>query len=440
MTIEVKEIKTVETVNAVVRVPTSKSITNRALVAAALAKGISEIMNFSNADDCQLMIKALRKFGVRIEEIGNKLIVTGTGGKIKAPDSDVFVGNAGTTMRFLAGLAALADGSTIIYGDERMNSRPIGDLTTALGQLGIRTETNNGCPPVKIFGGKLTGGTVRIDASKSSQFVSSILLVAPYAQTDVDLLLSGRVASKPYLEITTDVMSSFGVDVQEKTDGYSINTAKQYKPTSYIIEGDYSSASYFFAAAAVMCGKVTVQNLNPQSKQGDSRFLEVLQKMGCKVIKDVHSDYFGVEGIAVVGSPELSGVTVDMNDIPDIVPALAVTALFAKGTTKIQNVSHLRFKESDRLYAIATELRKLGAGVTEFDDGLEIVPNEKYIGAEIETYNDHRIAMSFAVAGLKIPNIKIKNPDCVKKSFPEFWVEFSQNFPPLSKGGGKVGV
>lgn len=422
MTIEVKEIKTVETVNTVVRVPTSKSITNRALIAAALANGISELTDFSTADDCRLMISALRKFGVRIEEIGNKLIVNGTGGKIKAPDSDVFVGNAGTTMRFLAGLAALADGSTIIYGDERMNSRPIGDLTTALGQLGIRTETNNGYPPVKIFGGKLIGRTVSIDASKSSQFVSSILLVAPYAQADVNLFLGERVSSKPYLDITIDVMKSFGADVQEKTDGYFVSAAKHYKPTSYIIEGDYSSASYFFAAAAITGGKITVQNLNPQSKQGDARFLDVLKKMGCKIIKDAHLDYFG----AVVGSPELSGITVDMNDIPDIVPTLAVTALFAKGKTKIQNVAHLRFKESDRIRALATELRKLGAEVTEFDDGLEIVPNEKYIGAEIETYNDHRIAMSFAVAGLKIPNLRIKNPNCVKKSFPEFWEEFEK--------------
>ncbi|MDI6802607.1 MAG: 3-phosphoshikimate 1-carboxyvinyltransferase [Bacteroidota bacterium] len=416
----------IERVNAVVNVPTSKSITNRALIAAALANGISEIMNFSTADDCRLMIDALRKLGVGIEEIGNKLIVTGTGGKIKAPDSDLFVGNAGTTMRFLAGFAALADGSTIIYGDERMNLRPIGDLTTALEQLGIRTETNNGYPPVKIYGGKLMGGTVRIDASKSSQFVSSILLIAPYAASNVDLLLSGQIASKPYLDITYEVMQSFGADVQEKTNGYYINSTKRYQPTTYIIEGDYSSASYFFAAAAVTGGKVTVQNLNSQSKQGDAGFLEVLQKMGCKVIKDVHPDYFGVEGITVVGSSELSGLTIDMNDMPDMVPTLAVIALFAKGKTNIENVAHLRHKESDRLFAMATELRKLGAEVTEFDGGLEIVPKEKYIGAEINTYNDHRIAMSFAVAGLKIPNIRIKNPGCVKKSFPIFWYEFEK--------------
>ncbi len=413
------EIKPVENINAVVRVPTSKSITNRALIAAALANGVSEIVDFSTADDCQLMIKALGKFGVKIEEIGNKLIVTGTGGKIKAPDADVFVGNAGTTMRFLAGLAALADGSTIIYGDDRMNVRPIGDLTTALEQFGIRTETNNGYPPVKIYGGKLKGGLVRIDASKSSQFVSSILLVAPYATKDVDLLLSDIVASKPYLDITTEVMQLFGADVQEKTNGYHINGSKRYQPATFIIEGDYSSASYFFAAAAVTGGKVTVQNLNHPSKQGDARFLDVLQKMGCTVIKDVSA-------IAVVGSPKLSGITIDMNEIPDMVSTLAVIALFAKGKTKIVNVAHLRFKESDRLYALATEMRKLGAEVTEFDDGLEIVPKGKYIGVEIETYNDHRIAMSFAIAGLKIPGIKIFNPVCVKKSFPNFWDEFEK--------------
>lgn len=413
------EIKPVENINAVVRVPTSKSITNRALIAAALANGVSEIVDFSTADDCQLMIKALGKFGVKIEEIGNKLIVTGTGGKIKAPDADVFVGNAGTTMRFLAGLAALADGSTIIYGDDRMNLRPIGDLTTALEQFGIRTETNNGYPPVKIYGGKLKGGLVRIDASKSSQFVSSILLVAPYATKDVDLLLSDIVASKPYLDNTTEVMQLFGADVQKKTNGYHINGSNRYQPTTYLIEGDYSSASYFFAAAAVTGGKVTVQNLNHPSKQGDARFLDVLQKMGCTVIKDV-------SGIAVVGSPKLSGITIDMNEIPDMVPTLAVIALFAKGKTKIENVAHLRFKESDRLYALATEMRKLGAEVTEFDDGLEIVPKGKYIGVEIETYNDHRIAMSFAIAGLKIPGIKIFNPVCVKKSFPNFWDEFEK--------------
>ncbi|MDP2208970.1 MAG: 3-phosphoshikimate 1-carboxyvinyltransferase [Bacteroidota bacterium] len=429
---------TVENINAVVRVPTSKSITNRALIAAALANGVSEVVDFSTADDCRLMIEALRKFGVSIEEIGNKLIVTGTGGKIKASDSDIFVGNAGTTMRFLAGLAALADGSTIIYGDERMNLRPIGDLTTALEQLGIRIETNNGYPPVKIVGGELKGGTVHIDASKSSQFVSSILLIAPYAIQDVDLVLGdrarstmpfGRVASKPYLDITRVVMQSFGADVQEKTNGYYISSTKRYQPATYIIEGDYSSASYFFAAAAVTGGKVTVQNLNPHSKQGDAGFLEVLQKMGCKIIKDV-------SGITVVGCPELSGITIDMNEMPDMVPTLAVMALFANGKTKIENVAHLRYKESDRLYSLATEIRKLGVEVTEFDDGLEIVPKGKYIGVVIETYNDHRIAMSFAIAGLKIPGIKIINPGCVKKSFPDFWDEFSQHFPPHCKGGG----
>ncbi len=432
MTSQIKKNDAIDNVNAVVNVPTSKSITNRALIAAALANGVSEIVNFSTADDCRLMIDALRKFGVRIEEIENKLLVTGTGGKIKAPNSDIFVGNAGTAMRFLAGFAALADGSTIIYGDERMNFRPIGDLTAALEQLGIRTETNNGYPPVKIYGGKLTGETVSIDASKSSQFVSSILLISPYAQKDIDIVLSeptssdkpyGDVVSKPYIDITIEVMKSFGADVQEKTNGYIISSTKLYQSATYIIEGDYSSASYFFAAAAITGGKVTVQNLNPHSKQGDALFLNVLEKMGCRVKKDV-------SGITVFGGSELLNIKIDMNDMPDIVPTLAVVSLFAKGKSKIENVAHLRYKESDRLYALATELRKLGAEVTELDDGLEIVPKEKYIGAEIETYNDHRIAMSFAVAGLKIPNIKFisgeQNPACVNKSFPGFWDELNK--------------
>lgn len=426
---EARQIKTIDLIDAVIEVPTSKSLTNRALITAALAAGVSKIINPSQADDSRLMIDALRKFGIIIEEHQNHLIVHGGGGKLTPPESEIYVGNAGTTMRFLTGVAAITEGTTRLIGNERMNQRPLHDLLSALDQMGMKYESESGYPPLTIHGGKLKGGTINIDGTRSSQFISSILLVAPYADSDVTLELAGGMVSRPYIDLTLDVMRKFGVDVNESGRSFYISTARKYLSNEYIIEADASSASYFFAAAAITGGSVLVRHISLTSKQGDIKFLNILQRMGCKATADN-------EGIKVTGG-NLTAISVDMNEMPDMVPTLAVVALFAEGKTSIKNVKHLRYKESDRLTALATELRKLGAEVTEYDDGLEILPKGKYIGAEIETYDDHRIAMSFAIAGLKIPGIKIHNTGCVKKSFPNFWEEFEKLFSPFVKGEGR---
>lgn len=417
MTLDVRKIKSVHKVDAAIKIPPSKSLTNRGIIIASLANGASKLINCSSADDCVLMLNAVKKFGVEFEKYETDLLINGTSGKLKTPDSGIYVGNAGTVMRFVCGFASLANGITILAGDENMARRPIGELAHSLQQLGIKIETNNGFPPVKISGGKLSGGKVKLNASISSQFVSSLLMISPYAESDVELEISETVPSKPYINITLDMMRHFGIDVAEQNNSFFISSNKTYKAETYSIEGDASSSSYFLAAAAITSGKIVVQNLKLNSKQGDIKFLKILEEMGCSIAALDN-------GVEIV-SGGLKGITIDMNDVPDLVPTLSIVALFAEGKTRIENVKHLRFKESDRLSALAAELRKLGARVQEFDDGLEITPG-KYSGGSINTYNDHRIAMSFAIAGLRIPGVQIENPSCVVKSFPDFWSEFEK--------------
>ena len=415
--IEARYIKTVRTVDAIIDVPTSKSIMNRALIAAALAEGISKIINPSSADDCKLMIEALRKFGITIEEYPNHLLVHGCDGKLTAPKSEIYVGNAGTTMRFLVGLAAIAKGSTRLVGSERMNKRPLIELLSALNQMGVKYESAGGYPPLTIHGGKLQGGTITIDGTRSSQFISSILLIAPFADTNVNLVITRKLISKPYIDLTLEVMNNFGVVIKSTENKYEIRNDNGYKTSKITVEADVSSASYFFAAAAITGGSVLVRNLSLQSKQGDVKFLDILGQIGCKVTANF-------DGVCVRGG-QLSPISLDMNEIPDMVPTLAVMALFTKGKTYLKNVKHLRYKESDRLSALATGLKKIGGIVTENEDSLEIMSGNLN-GATIETFEDHRIAMSFAVAGLRIPNVSILNPGCVVKSFPGFWSEWEK--------------
>jgi 3-phosphoshikimate 1-carboxyvinyltransferase len=364
-------------------------------------------------------VNALREFGIEISRNDDALQIQGSGGKLTIPSKDIYIGNAGTAMRFLTTFACLANGKTTLTGDEAMQKRPIKDLLDALSIAGIKTTSNNGCPPITIHGGNFKGGTIILNASMSSQFVSSILLTAPYAKHPVHLLIRGKLSSTPYVDMSIHVMRSFGVDVEviEPYVSYIIGNLDHYIAEPFTIEGDASSATYFFAAAAITGGKVTVSNLSHDSLQGDMRFLSLLEDMGCRIIK--HESSIEVQG------GKLKGIDVDMNDIPDCVPALAIVAAFAAGETTISNVAHLRFKETDRLAAIANELTKMGAKVQVLKDGLSIKP-QKLHGATIETYNDHRIAMSFAVAGLRVPEVNIINPLCVKKSFPSFWEEFSK--------------
>lgn len=411
-------IKTKKYVNATINAPPSKSYTQRALIIAALASGKSVIKNPLFSEDTRYMISALRQFGVRIQRKGNNITVHGSNGRLRNPKNKIFVGNAGTAMRFLTTFAALSEETVIITGDKRMQQRPIKDLLDALQKLGVKSESNNDYPPLKVYGGTLKGGNIKIKGGISSQYLSSILMCAPYAKENTTIDIVGNLVSKPYIDITIDAMRNFGVSIQNRSyKGFVIKNNEKFKARNYKIEGDVSNASYFFAAAAVTKGKVRVKNINPSSKQGDIKFVDLLKQMGCGVKKG--------KGFVEVQGNSLKGIDVDMNQIPDVVPTLAVVSLFAESTTSIKNVANLRFKETDRLRALAFELRKIGANVDETQDGLQI-KRRKLHKAIIETYNDHRMAMSFAIAGLAISGIRIKNPRCVTKSFPDFWQKFNE--------------
>jgi 3-phosphoshikimate 1-carboxyvinyltransferase len=413
-----RKIQTVQAVDAEITVPPSKSYTNRALITAALAEGSSTIITPSKADDVEYLVKALEEFGVEIKRLKHWYKVQGTNGELKIPSKEIYVGNAGTTMRFLTTFACLAPGETVVNGDENMQNRPINDLLEALRSTGIKCSSINGCPPVKISGGSFRGGRIEIDASVSSQFVSSLLLSAPYAKQPVYLYIKKKLSSLPYIDMSVHVMRSFGAEVNVIDElHYEVKNDLRYMGREFQIEADASAATYFLAAAAITKGRVLVKNLPTESFQGDMKFVNVLSDMGCKVSKTETG--IGLEGVT------LKGIDVDMNAIPDCVPTLAVVAAFAEGPTTITNVHHLKYKETDRLKALATELTKLGVKVERFDDGFTIYP-QSLRGTTIETYNDHRMAMSFAIAGLKVDGVAIKNPSCVSKSFPNFWDEFNK--------------
>lgn len=409
------EVKPLRRCDGVVTIPGSKSYTHRALILSSLAGGESSLIHALRCEDTEHTFQGLLKFGVEIFWEGDEVRVLGTGGKYQSSGDRIDVGNSGTSMRFLTALAALKKGATLLDGNERMRKRPIGALLKGLKELGVRaySQEGNDCPPVVVESEGLKGGTARIRGEESSQFLSGLLMVAPYAQKDVNIEVTGPLASRPYIDITLDVMSAFGVKIP--SEGYSsflVKAGQRYLPKKFQIEGDASNASYFFSAAAVCRGKVKVNNLNPATLQGDIKFLDILERMGCRVNR-------GSDWIEVFGG-ELHGTEIDMNEMPDLVPTLAVAAAFARGKTMIQNVGHLRFKESDRIHALATELSKMSIRVNEKEEGLEIEGGKPH-GAEIETYNDHRMAMSFAIAGLAVPRIKIKDERCVDKSFPGFW-------------------
>jgi 3-phosphoshikimate 1-carboxyvinyltransferase len=409
------EVKPLCRCDGVVTIPGSKSYTHRALILSALADGESILIHALRSEDTECTAQALIKFGVEVFWESDAVRIQGRGGKFHASEDRIDVGNSGTSMRLLTALAALKKGVTLLDGSERMRRRPIGELLNGLGDLGVRaySKKGNDFPPVIVESEGLKGGTARIKGEESSQFLSGLLMVAPYAQRDVKIEVTGSLASKPYVDITLDVMSAFGVEMRNQGyNSFFVKAGQRYLPQEYRIEGDASNASYFFSAAAVCRGSVKVKNLNPATIQGDIRFLNILQRMGCRVTRG--SDWIEVQG------GELHGIEVDMNEMPDLVPTLAVTAAFAHKETVIKNIGHLRLKESDRIRALATELSKVGIRVNEGEDGLKIEGGEPH-GAEIETYNDHRMAMSFAIAGLAVPGIRIVGERCVNKSFPEFW-------------------
>jgi 3-phosphoshikimate 1-carboxyvinyltransferase len=336
------------------------------------------------------------------------------------PAEPIYLANSGTSMRLLIALAALGKGVGIFFGTPRMHQRPIQDLLAGLGQLGIAavSTSGNGCPPVEIRGGGVQGGKVALDCSLSSQYLSALLLIAPYTRNGLEIEVTKGPVSRPYVDMTVDIMQRFGVTVNRS--GYrhfAIDGNQVYRAGTYAVEPDCSQAGYFWAAAAVTGRRVKVLGTDENSCQGDVRLAEVLKAMGCRVDHDA-------DGIAVTGG-RLAGIEVDMADMPDTVPTLAVVAAFADGVTRIRNVAHLREKESDRLAAVAAELSRMGIAAVCTDTGLTIEGGRPR-GAEIETYNDHRMAMSFAVAGLQVPGVRIRGEGCVEKSFPEFWSVFER--------------
>ncbi len=418
------ELQPVESLNAVVEVPGSKSLTQRALIAAALAEGESRLVGPLASEDTAYTIEALRLFGIHVDDADPGCWrVQGAGGVITAPAKDIFLGNNGTATRFLTSVASLAHGPVRISGGERMAQRPIGPLMEALQgwQVPIRSEAGNDCPPLYIEAKGLSGGKTILPEGKSSQYLSSLLLVAPYTDSPAELEVLGEVLSRPYIEMTLAVMSDFGVRVEAAPSLQYFRIPRGgYTGIEYKIEGDASGASYFWAAAAVSGGRVTVANVPVPSLQGDAGLVPLLARMGCDV-----SQVDG--GITVQGPRQLQGIEVDMGNMPDVVPTLAVVAAFAKGTTVISNIAHLRIKECDRLSAVVTELRKMGADVEEKPDAMIIhgwAGGANLHGAEIATYDDHRMAMCFAVAGVRIPSVRITGESCVVKSFPDFWQRF----------------
>jgi 3-phosphoshikimate 1-carboxyvinyltransferase len=405
--------------DARLRVPGSRSITNRALVAAGLAAGESRLVRAGASDDTEAMVEGLRALGVAVRAAGDDLVVCGVDGRLRAPARPLDARASGTTARFLTAVATLADGPVVVDGSPRMRERPIAELVAALRALGAGAEIlgRDGCPPVRIAGGGLPGGRASIDARRSSQYVSGILLAAPYAARDVELAFEGGVlVSAAFVELTLEVMAAFGADARfaPARDGVRVRAGARYGARRYEVEPDAQSAVYGFAAAAIAGGRVVVEGIPARSRQTDLRFLDVLQSMGCRVKREP-------DAVEVLG-PEsrLRGVDVEMNAIPDAVLALAVVALFAEGATTIRGVAHLRVKESDRLAALEAELRRLGAGVAVGPDWLRIEPGPLR-GAVIETYDDHRMAMSFALAGLRVPGVAIRDPGCVAKTWPGFF-------------------
>ncbi|MBW2484127.1 MAG: 3-phosphoshikimate 1-carboxyvinyltransferase [Deltaproteobacteria bacterium] len=418
-----KEIRPVRKIKAEVTVPGSKSITQRALIAAALADGESILHGPLESEDTRYTADALEQMGVTVDKLIDRWIVRGNGGQIATPDKEIFLGNNGTATRFLTSVASLGAGTFRISGDERMAERPILPLVQALEGWGVDIVSirKNGCPPLLIKAHGLSGGKTILPEGKSSQYLSSLLLVGPYARQQAELDVEGEILSLPYVIMTLAVMESFGikVEVNEALNSYKIPRGT-YGAKEYAIEGDASNASYFYAAAAVTGGEVTVPNVPVPSLQGDAAFVALLARMGCQINKTG-------DGLTVSGPEELRGITIDMGDMPDVVPTLAVVASQAKGRTTIKNIAHLRIKECDRLHVMAVELAKMGARVQELDDALIIEgkdPEASMHGAEISTYNDHRIAMSFAVAGLAVPGVKVLGEECVAKSFPDFWERF----------------
>ncbi len=403
----------------IVRVPGSKSLTQRALIAAALARDNSFINNPLISEDTNYLIENLRLLGAQIVSVSGGLYVNGTAGKLANIGQQIFLGNNGTALRFLTALVCLGEGRYVLTGEKRLCERPVGALVEALQKMGVDIDCVNNCPPVTINAAGLVGGKITLKDVESSQYASALLLCAPYTREGIELNLRGRTASLPYIDLTLAVMREFGVKIEKEKNKYVVKGKNYYQGREYSVEGDASSASYFFLAAALLRRPIRVMGINRASCQGDIRLLEILEKLGCQV--ESQEDWVEVTG----NNLSHGDFTFDLNDMPDMVPTLAVLAAFRRGKTTITNVEHLRIKESNRLAAMAAELTRAGIKAKETKDGL-IITGGKMKQANIHTYNDHRIAMSFAIASLVARGIEITDKKCVDKSFPEFWDELAK--------------
>jgi len=424
--LDILSIPTASALDATIRPPGSKSITNRALICAALAQGQSTLHGVLDSEDTRVMIDALRAIGISIggDVESGTLTIAGCDGRPPVDQASLFVANSGTTVRFLTAMLAACQGEFRLDGAPRMRERPIGDLAAALNQLGasVKTESAGGCPPVVVRAAGLAGGAAQIRGNISSQFLSGLLMAAPYARAPVELRVEGELVSQPYVHMTLAVMRSFGVAVNVADLNQLRLPVGRYQGQDYAIEPDASAASYFWAAPAIAGGQVTVAGLSRASLQGDVAFTDVLHQMGCQV-------EHGSDFIRVSAAKRLQGVTVNMNAISDTVQTLAAVAIFAEGPTTITGVAHNRHKETDRIADLATELRKTGATVEEFDDGLKITPpTAPPASGEIifDTYNDHRMAMSLALIGLRTPGVRIRDPGCTVKTYPNYFADLAR--------------
>ncbi|MBB1270899.1 3-phosphoshikimate 1-carboxyvinyltransferase [Shewanella sp. SR44-3] len=408
-----------------INIPGSKSISNRALLLATLAKGTTTLTNLLDSDDIRYMLGSLEQLGVKFELSDDKTrcTVQGMGGAVSASTAQtLFLGNAGTAMRPLCAALTLGQGEFTLTGEPRMEERPIGDLVDALRQLGASVTylKNDGFPPLTINATGLNGGDVDIAGDLSSQFLTALLMVAPLANDKVSINIKGELVSKPYIDITLALMAQFGVEVQNHDYArFDINPGQQYlSPGKVLVEGDASSASYFLAAGAIAGGSVKVTGVGRLSIQGDVKFADALEKMGADI--EWGDDYI------IARKAKLTGIDMDMNHIPDAAMTIAAAALFAEGDTCLRNIYNWRIKETDRLHAMATELRKVGAQVEEGHDFIRITPPVKLNAAAIDTYNDHRMAMCFSLLAFADCGITINDPDCTSKTFPSYFTEFAR--------------
>jgi 3-phosphoshikimate 1-carboxyvinyltransferase len=408
-------------VDAEIQIPGSKSITNRALLMAALADGPSTLENALFSEDSHWCAQCLRRLGIVVEadEARATFVVHGQGGRFPAAGADLFVGNSGTTARFLTAAATLGHGRYHVDGVPRMRQRPIGKLLQALRGLGAQFTADEDRFPLTVLANGLRGGETKLDATESSQLLSALLQVAAYAEQDVTISVVGNIVSRPYIDISLRMMADYGVVVDKVNyRKYTIRAGQRYRAQRYVIEPDASNATYFFAAAAVTGGRVRVRNLTQDSMQGDAKFADVLARMGCNVT-------YGPDYIEVQGTDRLGGGEFNLKDMSDTAQTLAAIAPFAHQPVTILDVENMRLKETDRIAAVVAELKKLGVRVDEFPDGMRIYPSAVRPAA-VETYDDHRMAMAFSVVGLVVPGIRINDPGCTRKTFPDFFTRFEK--------------